>query len=256
MYQLQQKVQPKDNLDTGLLRTARYAFMPNRLSYCGPDMNRNLFEYISDEHTDPGLNMILEEFQTLYPYLMFIAQANQIDDPFDERVVMAYWLGNSLLDRVSPNSFFRYLEDDLKIKKKIDTKSKHNVYDKLPKGAHPNHAFHVLNIFRRTGHVAEPHTLETMNNCKISAGRVAEVQHKSLLVETKSLEYVDNKLIWGKRHQKELPQEISSRKFLKNVQKGDLVTYHWGFVCEKVTKYEVAYLNKYTNKAIELANLR
>ena len=43
----------------GSLRFIRYAFMPNRLRYCGGDENRSLFEYGIENAIDGGLNPLL-----------------------------------------------------------------------------------------------------------------------------------------------------------------------------------------------------
>ena len=81
----------------GVTRCTRYAFGPNRLHMCGPDMNREVLAYMNEGVTDTGLTNILKEFQALHPYLTKIAHTNQIKDPFDSRVVEAYWIGNELL---------------------------------------------------------------------------------------------------------------------------------------------------------------
>ena len=81
----------------GLLQCSRYAFGPNRLHYCGPDASQEILAYIDNKEQDPGLEKLLSAFQTLYPYLEMISRANNIADPFDERVVEAYWIGNDLL---------------------------------------------------------------------------------------------------------------------------------------------------------------
>ncbi len=39
----------------GSMRFVRYAFMPNRLRYCGGDDNRTLFEYGVENVVDGGL---------------------------------------------------------------------------------------------------------------------------------------------------------------------------------------------------------
>lgn len=257
MGKVQQKIWPTLKLrNSGLLRAARYAFMPNKFGYCGPDKNQELGGYIRRGFIDDGLKENLAQFETLYPYLKFIARVNRIFDPFDERVVMAYWLGNEFLDNISPNAFYRYLEDDLRIKKKIGFKNKFSLYDKLPQGARPNHAFHVMNIFQRTGHVALPHTLATMDNCRISWGKVLEKKENSLIVETKLLVVKDNFLTLGLVIQKEIAISVDSQTVTVVAEKGDFVTFHWGSFCEKVSEQEVVYLSKYTNKAIELANLK
>jgi hypothetical protein len=80
---------------SGSLRFIRYAFMPNRLRYCGGDDNRTLFEYGIENAVDGGLNPLLRRFTGALPYLQLIASANGIADAFDPRVVEAYWIGTS-----------------------------------------------------------------------------------------------------------------------------------------------------------------
>ena len=99
-----------DNLG-GIMRCSRYSFGPNRLHYCGPDRNSELRDYIKTNKTDPGLRGILQKFETLYPYLRHIARINNISDPFDYRVVEAYWLGNSLLDFEEKKELYNFLVD-------------------------------------------------------------------------------------------------------------------------------------------------
>ncbi|MFC2047471.1 DUF6390 family protein, partial [Chloroflexota bacterium] len=66
----------------GTIMFARYAFMPNKLGYCGSNDNRALFDYCAAKHTDPGLVAILKKFEAAYPYLKLIASNNNISDPF------------------------------------------------------------------------------------------------------------------------------------------------------------------------------
>jgi len=90
---------------------ARYAFMPNRLTYCGGDDNRALFDYCLEEVTDDGLRGLLRKFTGAMPYLRLIAECNAILDPFDARVVEAYWLGNNLLQGVEARALYNSLRD-------------------------------------------------------------------------------------------------------------------------------------------------
>jgi len=109
----------KDLKFYGALLAARYAFMPNKLRYCGGDSNTELFEYASRQESDFGLQAMLKEFETMFPYLQLIAEANRISDPFNYKVVEAYWIGNELLENVSMQNFYRYLVDEQKLKKKF-----------------------------------------------------------------------------------------------------------------------------------------
>ena len=224
----------------GLWRCAKYAFSPNKLKYCGPDKNQELAGYLKTKTSDLGLEKILAEFAAMWPYLKLIAKENGITDPFDEKAVEAYWLGNAMLDTVSLKGFFNHARPRLA---KKDLKW---FEIKLPQGAKPNHQFHVFNFWKRTGHLARLHTLETMDNCRISAG---EVTHSiSLRVKTNLLVFKHGRL--------ELEPTIKEVQSLDNDFKpGDLVTFHWNWVCEKITLQQAKNLQKYTNLALRLANL-
>ncbi|MFA6525626.1 MAG: DUF6390 family protein [Patescibacteria group bacterium] len=239
----------------GIIACARYAYMPNHLGYCGPDENENLIGYIANDEQDDGLKEILTDFQTLKPYLNFIARTNRIPDPFNKQVVEAYWIGNSLLESVSAKQYYKYLTDEFSLQKKIDRKSLQYVYGKLPMGAKPHHSFHVLNIFRRTGHLSINHTVETMDNCCISCGKVIKKSADKLLVEYRPLAIVEGKLAQGEKKQKEILTEVDGQSMETEINAGDLVTFHWNAVCEKITHVQAGNLSFYTNQAISLANL-
>ncbi|MFH0943243.1 MAG: DUF6390 family protein [Candidatus Beckwithbacteria bacterium] len=259
----------------GLLRCSRYGLAPNKLKYCGPDKNKELEGYLKTKTTDWGLERILKEFKAMQPYLKLIARENGIADEFDERVVEAYWLGNELLDKVSLKGFFDHALG------KLDRKSLKWFEVKLGRGAKPNHSFHVFNFWKRTGYVARLHTIETMDNCRISCGKVirpmlgntkflrahsyltesdetlraqksvfaiAGRNSHSLLVNTDRLVYKNGKLGF-----EPAVKEIS---FLEGkYHPEELVTFHWNMVCEKINKTQKENLDKYTRLALNLANL-
>src|ERR1035437_3294631 len=110
------------NTMNGIARCSRYSFGPNRLHYCGPDANRELQSLIEHGETNPELSVLLKQFKTLYPYLQYISRMNNIAEPFDEKVVEAYWLGNKLLENNRLEKFYRFLIDDLSAKKKVGSK--------------------------------------------------------------------------------------------------------------------------------------
>ncbi len=96
---------------TGALLFGRYAFPPNQLGYCGPADHQALFDYVSSRTVDQGLVELERWFEGAFPYLQLIARANDIVDPFDERVVDAYWIGNQCLERVEAGTFHDSLHD-------------------------------------------------------------------------------------------------------------------------------------------------
>lgn len=231
----------------GLLQCARYSFAPNQLHYCGPERQRDLKAYLEMQQGDRGLSDILNQFDTLYKYLSLIAYENDIHDPFDQRVVEAYWLGNSLLTKAKYRPFAEQLDDQLELKKKLPPARRTSLLNKLDMAV-PHHTFHVLNVFRRTGHHAIPHTLETMDSCRISWGKLVHSRTAELLVEVETLVYEREKLKLGKP----IIKKVSGVGFTPEV--GDWVSMHWGVVCEVIDEVKRRNLEFYTKLAIDLAN--
>lgn len=238
----------------GILRCARYGFMPNRLHFCGPDKNTDLFGYCCRYYLDRGLNVILKEFATLYPYLKFIARSNAIRDPFDERVIDAYWLGNALLENISRGRLYDHLLDDHQFKKKFGYRDLDEIKGKISLGAKPHHSFHVINVWKRTGHLEEAHTLNSMDLCRISWGKVVKVEKPHFEVEYQPLALEGNKLKLGQPVAHKIMFEIANDGFVKDAQPGQWVSFHWDFACELISDWQAANLKKYTLESIALAN--
>jgi len=234
----------------GTIKFARYAFMPNRLGYCGSDDNKTLFDYCAAKHTDPGLVIILQKFEAAYPYLKLIANSNYITDPFDARVVEAYWLGNELLDQVDLTRFYNSLRD--RFAKRLDSKTLGYLLSKPPLGARPFHNFHVFDVHSRTG--ALGHSLDTMENCRIGWGRVKEIWATHLVVEHQPLLLECGKLKLDKPREKRVLRQIDGTGFITNCQVGDWVSFHWDWTCEILSPRQVQNLETYTRYHLKLAN--
>lgn len=236
------------------MKCSRYAFGPNRLHYCGPDANAEIAEHIKHNENDPALAALLAQFQTMYPYLKKIAEVNRIASPFDVCVVEAYWIGNDLLDNVEKKDFYEHLKDDHQIDKRIGKKSFAFVADKIGKGAVPHHSFHVLDIWKRTGHVAKPHTVESMASCIISWGIVKKTDGMFLEVETEQLIYENGVLALGAPTLQKIARGLGAPVDIDEAKEGDIITMHWGVPCEVITKAHARALKKYTLRHIALAN--
>ncbi len=236
---------------SGSLRFIRYAFMPNRLRYCGGDENRTLFEYGTEHFVDGGLDPLLRRFTGALPYLQLIARANAIADPFDDRVVEAYWLGNELLAQVE----VRQLHDALaeRFGKQLQSRTRDRVLGKAPVGARPHHNFHGFDIHSRVGQLEN--TLETMDQCRVSWGRVATIAGSELVVERQRLILVEGKLRLGPPETARVVRQIEGRGFVDAAVAGDWVSLHWDWVCEVLTPRQQANLARFTHDHIRIANL-
>ncbi len=228
---------------------ARYAFMPNRLTYCGGDDHRALFDYCLAGVTDAGLRDLLRKFTGAMPYLRLIAECNAILDPFDARVVEAYWLGNDLLRGVET----RALYDSLRARfgRQMRARDLELVLGKAPAGAHPHHSFHVLEVCPRIGW---PQALSFMDKCRISWGKVVSLDGSMMIVEGMPLVIAGHRLALGSPEQRAVNREIDGSGFVNTARTGDWVSLHWGWPCQVLSPRQVAHLERWTLYHLDIVN--
>ncbi|CAN5148271.1 DUF6390 family protein [soil metagenome] len=235
---------------SGLLLFIRYGFMPNHLGYCGGNDNEALFEHAVTGQATGGLAPLLAKFTGAMPYLRTIASANGIADPFDRRVVEAYWLGNELLDHVEAVALYRALEE--RFGPHLSPKLRQEVLRKPPQGARPYHLFHVLDVYRRlenneVGMVA-------MESCRISWGCVRAVDDATLTVDRQPLTLRQGKLELGPPMAERVLRSLSGQGFTDDVTVGDWVSVHWGWGCEVLDDRRLANLRRWSNHHMAIAN--
>jgi Family of unknown function (DUF6390) len=240
----------------GALRFGRYAFPPNRLGYCGPDDHATLLEYVASGSRDPGLVELGRRFEGAYPYLELIALAGGIPDPFDERVVEAYWIGSPLLDRVGAAAFYRSLRS--RFRPRMDGRSFDWLAAKLTLGAMPHHDFHVFDVYVRTGLVGDPGApilVETMDACRVSWATVAAVEPDHLLVRRRPLVLSGGRLRLAEPKLERVSRQVEGRGFVAGARPGDQVSVHWNWACEVLSPRDVGHVRAMTARCLELANL-
>lgn len=243
-------VQPTSPSMTGPLRFIRYAFMPNHLRYCGGDDNKTLFEYGTEQVVDGGLPPLLGKFTGALPYLRLIARENGIADPFDERVVDAYWIGNGLLETVEVRQLYDALSE--RFGKQLQGKTRKWVLDKAPAGARPHHNFHVFDVYSRVGEIEN--TLVTLDQCRISWGKVVQVEGPELVVERQPVVLDEGKLALGESASERVTRQVDGRGFADQAVPGDWVSLHWSWVCEVLAPRQRSQLAHYTDYHLGLAN--
>lgn len=239
----------------GALLFGRYAFPPNRLGYCGPDDHPALFQYVTQGVTDQGLIDLERRFDGAFPYLRLIAQANNIPDPFDRRVVEAYWIGNGYLERVTASPFYDSLGE--RCRNRMDPRSFEWLASKLESGARPHHNFHVFEVYLRAGLVRDNRAnigLTRMDSCRISWGCVAEVDGAELVVERPALELREGKLALTEPRAFRALRQLDGRGFADDAQPGDYVSIHWNWVCEKLEDSSLRRLIANTRRYLATAN--
>jgi hypothetical protein len=234
----------------GTLRFIRYAFMPNRLRYCGGDDNRTLFQYGVEGVTDGGLQPLLRKFSGALPYLQLIARANGLPDPFDPRVVEAYWIGNELLDGVEARQLYASLQE--RFATQLTARTRELVLGKAPAGAHPHHSFHVLDVYSRVGELDA--TLGVLDDCRIGWGRVVSVEAAELVVERQPLVLEAGKLALGEPRVQRLLRQVDGHGFVDRATPADWVSTHWSWACEVLDARQKHNLERYTRHHLAIAN--
>jgi hypothetical protein len=234
----------------GTSRFIRYGFMPNRLRYCGGDDNQTLFEYGVANLHDGGLGPLLRRFTGALPYLQLIARATGIPDPFDPRVVEAYWIGNELLERVEVRQLYESLLE--RFGKQLQGRTRDLVLGKAPAGARPHHSFHVLDVHSRVGELE--HNLFTVDHCRVSWGRVVGLDGGELIVERVPLVLEMGKLALGSPIRERVVRQLDGKGFVDGAQPGDVVSIHWGWACEVLPERALRNLERYTRHHLAIAN--
>lgn len=196
---------------------------------------------------------MLSKFRTLYPYLNLIAHANGIADPFDDRVVEAYWIGNELLRGVGKRKLFRHLEDGLDLKRKMDIRGFSSITDRIGMSAVPHHSFHVISVWKRTNDAPVEHTLESLDNCRISWGEVTDVNGPKIEVMREPLVEHGGNLSLGPAEKATVMRSPDCREDIDALKARDIVTMHWGVPCETITPKQALTLRKYTTHHLSMA---
>ncbi|HET7487241.1 MAG TPA: DUF6390 family protein [Acidimicrobiales bacterium] len=235
---------------SGLLAFIRYGFMPNHLGYCGGNDQDVLFEHAVAGRADRGLAPLLAKFTGAVPYLRTIAAANGIADPFERRVVDAYWLGNDLLDTVEAAALSRSLEE--RFGRQLTGRLREEVLRKPPEGARPHHLFHVLDVYRRLE--VKEISMAAMENCRVSWGRVTAVEPAALVVERRPLVERDGRLELGPPAPERVLRTLDGQGFTDDVAVGDWVSIHWGWACEVLDAARLAGLQRWSDHHLALAN--
>jgi len=220
---------------TGIQLAARYALMPNKLSFSkAEDIDRVLFDYCCGKGDEKHVQRILRSSSGYANFMNIIAarSGKKVDSP---EVIEAYWVGNSLLDALTA--------DDLRemIRSKVaglDPKVAEELIEKIPDGVVPHHSFHVLHIHAMTGNQI---MYGKVNLCTVQSGIVREIQEDHLMIDQEPLDVESATLGPVERVQVKYDKE-----FLPNVQVGGIVALHWEMAIDLLTPKQAASLKKYT----------
>jgi hypothetical protein len=236
----------------GALLFARYAYPPNSLGYCGPADSAALLDYADAGTVDPGLADLASRFEGAWPYLRLIAGCNGITDPLHERVVHAYWVGNSLLDAVDVASLGPFLTDRFRRRAgRLWTP----ISEAVDRGGLPHHNLHVMAVYpwvglMRAGHDG-PEPLMVLDRCRIRSGTVIAIDGETARVRTDSLLWDGNMVVPGPPREEQVLVAFRGKRLVPELQTGNHVSLHWDWVCDRLSRSDVNALRHYTMRAMK-----
>jgi len=243
-----------DDAVAGPLLFARYAYPPNQRGFCGPADHRQLLEYGAAQVVDPGLYQLARSFTGPWPYLKLLAGAAGVEDPFDRRVVEAYWVGNDLLDRVGTADFGAGVLE--RFKRMTGTAWPH-LAEAVPLGAVAHHSFHVFEVYPWVG-LLEPHRggdpLRILDRCRIRWGQVVRVDGDQVEVRSRPLTWDGAQLALGDPAPEVVTQAVDGLGMVGGLRPGDWVSLHWDWVCDRLTAAQLRDLQRYSGRQLGITN--
>lgn len=238
----------------GVRLATLFSYMPNKLQYCGPgDVSAVFCDYLKTNANKNKVKSLLTRFEALYPYLEVISKKNN-KDLFDYEVVEAYWLGNKLaeLDKKAAVNLIEMLTKRGLVEslaKELIKKIEDLDAETIPL----THLFNV--IFVGVGAVTQsvPTIIENMEKCRISWGKICEIQDSSLIVEHNKLKKQGNKYFIAENIEKK--KVDYDNNFFDDLKIGDEVAIHWDLAVKKLDSRELADLKNYTQKVIGFVSM-
>lgn len=260
---------------------ARYAYPPNALGYCGPNDDGLLLRCGASGQGSEGsvpvgqvvdVTALARAFDGAWPYLEFIADVTG-RRPLDLEVVEAYWLGGGLLDKLDLGEY----GDDLlgRLRQRAGPSAK--VPSTIPADARPDHNFHVFEVYPWMGFLVAgrggDHPLSVLDRCRIRWGEVLAVdtEHredagspreggdpggvsKECEVRFLPLTWDGARLGLGEEQRETVTWMNGGMGFVQDVQPGDQVALHWGWVCDRLDAQRLEDLRRSTLRQLEITN--
>lgn len=240
----------------GLLLFARYAYPPNERGYCGPEDHRAMLEYGANRVSDPGLGELARSFTGPWPYLTLLAGAAGVADPFDHRVVEAYWVGNGLLDRVATADFGNTLVERFR---PVAGRHWDHLAEAIGEGAVCHHSFHVFGVYPWVGLLSSDRggdALHILDRCRIRWGRVVSDEGARVVVRSRPLTWDGSRLGLGSARVETATRALDGLGFVHDLAPGEWVALHWDWVCDRLSRRQLANLQRLTRHQLTITNER
>jgi len=228
----------------------RHSFITNKLEYCGEEgAFREFKEFIEAPVPEKAehIKELLSTFEGFHAYLKLIGKSNNMQ-PFDFRVIEAYWLGNRLLENVGTEKVRQMILTDLSRPGLLPKSIAEKKADSLTGEVFPHHSFHVLYMNFMTKKV-EP-ILKNLDNCLVGWGKVKELhpEKEKIVIEGVKLTHFNNEF------QLDGQTKSIGPGLLKELKKGAFISVHWNNAVSVLSEEQLSNLRKYTKKNVEYVN--
>jgi hypothetical protein len=233
----------------GVALCARFSIATNRLEFCGPrDAAPVLYRAITLGSDLEAARDSLRKFEALYPYLEAIGAKHALD-PFDARVVEAYWIGNELLDAFERSDFLSILE--ALTRRGLPRSTAARLREHLPDRPIPHHVFHVsyVGVGEVTGHVET--TLANMERCRTGWANVVSHDGKTLVLDRSTLVLSSGRLAIRGPERAVLAYDPA---ILPDLSEGSTVALHWNHPAYRLSLAQASALERYTERSLAAAN--
>jgi hypothetical protein len=251
---------PRPHLDgcppqpDGAVMFARYAYPPNALGYCGPGDSSAVLHYAATGVTDGGLVRLARSFEGAWPYLELIAGMTGIRDPLDRRVVEAYWVGSRLLDSVALRAMGDHLVERYR---RLAGARFGAVAEGVLAGALPHHSFHVFGVYPWAGFLGaggrSDQALEVLDRCRIRWGCVEALSGDTVVVRSQPLVWDGRQLSLGPARPESARRAVAGVGLVHQLHPGHWVSLHWDWVCDRLSRRQLAALRRYTMRHLAIA---
>lgn len=213
-----------------------------------------LLAYRDSGVTDGGLENIAKSFHGPWPYLKMMAEKTGAGGPFSQKVVEAYWVGNELLDRVTPNDFGNTVE--ARFRPRTGTDVWRRMAEAIPGGI-PHHSFHVFVTYPWVGLLTESHRgepLEILDQCRIRWGKVHGVEGDQAVVESQPLTWDGIRLDLGETRLEAVTVSGAFTSDSEPLKVGDWVSMHWTWICDRLNRRQLDDLKRFSARQLKMTN--
>lgn len=240
---------------SGLKIAALYGLRPHTLGLCGPKeaLEQELLKkFLRGKIPHYQILSVMKRFKGAFPYYELIAGKNKVKTgAFNKKVVEAYWIGNGLLDKVSAADLREMVIGKFSGSGLLPRAIAEKKAALIPEGSKPHHSFHVLVIGSVTGSVDFEGNTRLKDICRVGWGRVIKKPKTKDKKPKITIEYQPlvgkREIKFGKAVKKEI---LYDPEFLSGVEKGDWVSFHWGWAVQKLREEDIVNLYKYTKNTL------